>query len=166
RMLIDDESTWDEPDDPYFQHINDPLVADRILEEFGLDPESGHIINGHVPVKIGENPVKADGKVIVIDGGFCHAYHKKTGLSGFTLISNSRGLRLLAHQKIADVRTALRENQDIESVSETIELQAFRSTVGDTDEGAARREEIGDLYRLLTAYQKGEFPGQRFAERL
>lgn len=166
RMLIDDESTWDEPDDPYFQHINDPLVADRILEEFGLDPESGHIINGHVPVKIGENPVKADGKVIVIDGGFCHAYHKKTGLSGFTLISNSRGLRLLAHQKIADVRTALRENQDIESVSETIELQAFRSTVGDTDEGAARREEIADLYRLLTAYQKGEFPGQRFAERL
>ena len=89
---------------------------------------------------------------------------KKTGLSGFTLISNSRGLRLLAHQKIADVRTALRENQDIESVSETIELQAFRSTVGDTDEGAALREEIADLYRLLTAYQKGEFPGQRFAE--
>ena len=164
RMLIDDESTWDEPDDPYFQHINDPLAANRILEEFGLDPENGHIINGHVPVKIGENPVKAAGKVIVIDGGFCHAYHKKTGLSGFTLISNSRGLRLLAHQKIADVRTALRENQDIESVSETIELQAFRSTVGDTDEGAALREEIADLYRLLTAYQKGEFPGQRFAE--
>ena len=155
RMFIDDESTWDEPDDPYFQYINDPAVGARILEEFDLDPESGHIINGHVPVKKGENPVKAGGKVIVIDGGFCHAYHKKTGLSGFTLISNSRGLRLLAHQEIADVRTALRENRDIESVSETVELQSFRSTVGDTDEGAAIREEIADLRRLLAAYERG-----------
>ena len=155
RMFIDDESTWAEPDDPYFQYINDPAVGARILEEFDLDPESGHIINGHVPVKKGENPVKAGGKVIVIDGGFCHAYHKKTGLSGFTLISNSRGLRLLAHQEIADVRTALRENRDIESVSETVELQSFRSTVGDTDEGAAIREEIADLRRLLAAYERG-----------
>lgn len=156
RMFIDDESTWDEPDDPYFQYINDPAVGARILEEFDLDSESGHIINGHVPVKKGENPVKAGGKVIVIDGGFCHAYHKKTGLSGFTLISNSRGLRLLAHQEIADVRTALRENRDIESVSETVELQSFRSTVGDTDEGAAIREEIADLRRLLAAYARGD----------
>ena len=157
RMFIDDESTWEEPDDPYFQYINDPTVGARILEEFDLDPETGHIINGHVPVKKGENPVKAGGKVIVIDGGFCHAYHKKTGLSGFTLISNSRGLRLLAHQEIADVRTALRENRDIESVSETLELQSFRSTVGDTDEGMVLREELADLQLLLAAYQRGEF---------
>jgi len=82
RMFIDDESTWEEPDDPYFQYINDPTVGARILEEFDLDPETGHIINGHVPVKKGENPVKAGGKVIVIDGGFCHAYHKKPGSRG------------------------------------------------------------------------------------
>ena len=156
RMFLDDESTWEEPDDPYFRQINDPAVGARILEEFDLDAESGHIINGHVPVEKGENPVKAGGKVIVIDGGFCHAYHKKTGLSGFTLISNSRGLRLLAHQEIADVRTALRENRDIESVSETVELQSFRSTVGDTDEGAVLREELADLEVLLAAYQRGE----------
>lgn len=159
RMLVDDESTWEEPDDPYFQHIEDPAVSARILAEFDLDPERGHIINGHVPVKRGESPVKAGGRVIVIDGGFCHAYHKKTGLSGFTLISNSRGLRLLAHQKIADVRTALRENHDIESVSETVELQAYRSTIGDTDAGAAMREEIADLRRLLAAYQRSEAGG-------
>ncbi|MGP1471913.1 MAG: fructose-1,6-bisphosphatase [Schwartzia sp. (in: firmicutes)] len=165
RMFIDDKSTWDEPDDPYFQLIEDPTAGARILEEFGLDPESGHIINGHVPVKKGETPVKAGGKALVIDGGFCRAYHKKTGLSGFTLISNSRGLRLLAHQEIADIKTALRENRDIESVSETVELQAFRSTVGDTDEGAAIRAEIADLHALLAAYARGEVAPSEPSER-
>ena len=99
--------------------------------------------------------MKAHGKAIIIDGGFCKAYHKKTGISGFTLISNSRGLRLLAHQKIADVRAALRENQDIESVSETVELQTMRTTVGETDRGRAIQDEITDLYNLLLAYQNG-----------
>ncbi|MBQ7515469.1 MAG: fructose-1,6-bisphosphatase [Schwartzia sp.] len=156
RMLVDDESTWEEPDDAYFVCQNDPATSERLLSEFGLDPARGHIINGHVPVKKGQSPVKANGKAIVIDGGFCHAYHKKTGLSGFTLISNSRGLRLLAHQQIADVRTALKENRDIESVSETVELQSYNSTIGDTDEGAAMKAEIADLRRLLDAYQSGE----------
>ena len=154
-MFVDDESTWDEPDDPYFQFINDPDACERVLAEFGLDPSRGHIINGHVPVKKGESPVKSGGKAIVIDGGFCHAYHKKTGISGFTLISNSRGLRLLAHQHVADVRTALRENRDIESVSETVELQSYHLTVADTDEGAAMREEMEDLKALLLAYHNG-----------
>ena len=155
RMFVDDESTWDEPDDPYFQFINDPEACERVLSEFGLDASRGHIINGHVPVKKGESPVKSGGKAIVIDGGFCHAYHKKTGISGFTLISNSRGLRLLAHQHVADVRTALRENRDIESVSETVELQSYHLTVADTDEGAAMREEMEDLKALLMAYHNG-----------
>ena len=157
RILIADESTWQEPSDPYFKYLNDPVYCKLVLEEFGLDPERGHIVNGHVPVKVrkGETPVKAGGKCIIIDGGFCKAYHKKTGISGFTLISNSRGLRLLAHQKIADVREALRENQDIESVSETVELVSARTTVGDTDEGRAIQEEITDLYNLLLAYQNG-----------
>ena len=106
-------------------------------------------------MKKGESPIKADGRAIIIDGGFCRAYHTKTGISGYTLISNSRGLRLLQHQKIADVREALRENNDIESVSKTVELQAMRTTVGDTDEGRWIQDEITDLYKLLLAYQNG-----------
>lgn len=157
RSLIPDESTWKEPSDPYFRYINDPEACARVLQEFGLDPRKGHIINGHVPVKVkkGESPVKAGGKAIIIDGGFCKAYHKKTGISGYTLIYNSRGLRLLEHQHIADVREALRANHDIESVSETVELQAFHTTVGDTDEGRKMQDEITDLYNLLLAYQNG-----------
>ena len=106
-------------------------------------------------MKKGESPVKSGGKALVIDGGFCHAYHKKTGISGFTLISNSRGLRLLAHQHVADVRTALRENRDIESVSETVELQSYNLTIADTGEGEAIREEMDDLKALLRAYISG-----------
>lgn len=157
RALIADESTWKEPSDPYYHYINKEATCEMVLKEFGLDPKRGHIINGHVPVKVrkGESPVKANGKAIIIDGGFCKAYHKKTGISGYTLISNSRGLRLLAHQKIADVREALRANHDIESVSETVELQACRTTVGDTDEGRDIQAEITDLYKLLLAYQNG-----------
>ena len=157
RAYLDDESTWKEPSDAYYRFLDDPNVCERVLEEFGLDPEHGHIVNGHVPVKVkkGESPVKAKGKLIVIDGGFCQAYHKKTGISGFTLISNSRSLRLLAHQEVADVRAALKENKDIESVSETVELQTMSTTVGDTDKGKQIQEEIADLYDLLLAYQNG-----------
>ena len=162
RAFITDESTWKEPSDPYFKHINSEKTCAMVLKEFGLDPDKGHIINGHVPVKVkkGETPVKAGGKAIIIDGGFCKAYHSKTGISGYTLISNSRGLRLLQHQKIADVREALRENQDIESVSETVELQARRTTLGDTDEGKLIQDEITDLYNLLLAYQNGLIKAQ------
>ena len=157
RAYIPDESTWKEPSDPYFKYIDSEKTCAMVLKEFGLDPDKGHIINGHVPVKVkkGESPVKAGGRAIIIDGGFCKAYHSKTGISGYTLISNSRGLRLLQHQKIADVREALRENHDIESVSETVELQARRTTLGDTDEGKLIQDEITDLYNLLLAYQNG-----------
>lgn len=157
RALIPDEETWKEPSDPYYKYINNVETCEMVLKEFGLDPRRGHIINGHVPVKVkkGESPVKANGKAIIIDGGFCKAYHKKTGISGYTLISNSRGLRLLAHQKIADVREALRANNDIESVDETVELISYRTTVGDTDEGRRIQDEITDLYNLLLAYQNG-----------
>lgn len=157
RALLSDESTWQEPSDYYYKYINDEDTCAMILQEFGLDPKHGHIINGHVPVKVrkGESPLKAGGKAIIIDGGFCKAYHKKTGISGYTLIYNSRGLRLLQHQKIADVREALKGNHDIESVSETVELQSCRTTVGDTDEGRLIQDEITDLYNLLLAYQNG-----------
>ena len=157
RALLSDESTWQEPSDYYYKYINDEDTCAMILQEFGLDPKHGHIINGHVPVKVrkGESPLKAGGKAIIIDGGFCKAYHKKTGISGYTLIYNSRGLRLLQHQKIADVREALKGNHDIESVSETVELQSCRTTVGGTDEGRLIQDEITDLYNLLLAYQNG-----------
>lgn len=156
HALLEDESTWVEPADPYFTLLNRPEICERVLQAFGL-PKTGRIINGHVPVKVkkGETPLKAGGRAIVIDGGFCQAYHQKTGIAGFTLISNSRGLRLLAHQKVADVRAALRENQDIESVSETVEIAAHHTTVADTDEGKAMQEEITDLFHLLIAYQNG-----------
>ena len=110
-----------------------------------------------MPVKVtkGENPIKANGKALVIDGGFCRAYHKKTGISGYTLISNSRGLRLLEHQNVADVKEALKHNKDIESVSKSMELQTKSTTVADTDEGKVMQEEISDLYSLLLAYQNG-----------
>ena len=157
RALIADESTWKEPSDPYYRYIDTVDCCEHVLQEFGLDPKRGHIINGHVPVKVrkGESPVKAGGRAIIIDGGFCRAYHKKTGISGYTLISNSRGLRLLEHQRIADVREALKANHDIESVSETIELQSCHNTVGDTDQGRVIQDEITDLYNLLLAYQNG-----------
>ena len=157
RMMVEDKSTWKEPSDAYFKLINDAAVCEHVLEEFGLNPKRGHIINGHVPVKVkaGETPVKAGGKAIIIDGGFCRAYHNKTGISGYTLIYNSRGLRLLEHEKIADVRLALKENGDIESVSSMVELQAMHTTVGDTDYGREMKEKITDLYNLLLAYQNG-----------
>ena len=157
RTFIDDESTWIESSDPYFKLIDKEEICVKILQEFDLDAYKGHIINGHVPVQVrkGENPVKGNGKALVIDGGFNKTYHKKTGISGYTLVSNSRGLRLLQHQKIADVRLALKENRDIESVSNTVDLQNYRTTIGDTDQGQKIKEELTDLQSLLTAYQNG-----------
>ena len=157
RAFTDDKEIWREPADPYYMLIDDPKICDAILEEFGLDAEHGHIINGHVPVRVrqGETPIKAGGKALVIDGGFSTPYHEKTGISGYTLVSNSRGLRLLRHQKIADVKIALAENKDIESTAETIEILSRRTTIGDTDHGQGIREEIIGLHKLLEAYQNG-----------
>ena len=156
-MFIDDTSTHKEPNDPYFQLIDDVDVCEDVLREFGLDPKEGHIINGHVPVKVkkGETPLRGGGKALVIDGGFCRAYHQKTGISGYTLISNSRSMRLLAHNNVADVRIALKENKDIESVSETIEIQSKTTEMKDTDKGHIMQAEINDLYNLLNAYRNG-----------
>ena len=162
RSFISDESTWKEPSDPYFRLIKEEEICEKILAEFGLDPKHGHIINGHVPVKVkkGESPLRANGRAIIIDGGFATPYHSKTGISGYTLIYNSRGLRLLQHQTVANVREALRENCDIESVSQTVELQARSCLVRDTDRGAAIMDEIADLHALLRAYQTGHIKPQ------
>ncbi len=142
--------------------MNDEAVCEKILEEFGLDPKRGHIINGHVPVKVqkGESPLRGSGRALIIDGGFAAPFRAKTGISGYTLIYNSRGLRLLQHQRVASVRDALRENRDIESVSQTVELQARHSLVRDTDRGAAIESKIADLHALLRAYQTGHIKPQ------
>lgn len=157
RYFTAEKETHEEKKGSYFVLRDNEEVCDNILKAFGITGKNRHIINGHVPVKVrkGESPVKAGGRAIIIDGGFCRAYHKKTGISGYTLISNSRGLRLLEHQRIADVREALKANHDIESVSETIELQSCHNTVGDTDQGRVIQDEITDLYNLLLAYQNG-----------
>lgn len=156
RAFIDDKEIQREPADPYYNLIDDEKICDKILAEFALN-SSGHIINGHVPVRVrkGETPVKAGGKALVIDGGFSTPYHEKTGISGYTLVSNSRGLRLLRHQKIADVKLALAENKDIESTVETVEILSKRMTIGDTDHGQGIRQEIIGLNKLLLAYQSG-----------
>ena len=156
RAFIDDKELQREPADPYYTLIDDEKICDKILAEFGLN-SSGHIVNGHVPVRVrkGESPIKAGGKALVIDGGFSTPYHEKTGISGYTLVSNSRGLRLLRHQKIADVKTALAENKDIESTAETVEILSKRTTIGDTDHGEGIRQEIVGLHKLLLAYQSG-----------
>lgn len=162
RMFIEDTDTWIEPSDAYYKYCNDEKICDMILEEFSLKTKRGHIINGHVPVKVkeGENPVKANGKLIIIDGGFCKAYHKKTGIAGYTLISNSRGLRLLEHQSCANIKESLKANQDIESVSCTLELQNYHSSTADTDLGEEIQCQINDIYHLMLAYQNGLVPEQ------
>lgn len=158
RSFLKDEETWKEPSDLYYNLIDEEDICNKILAEFELDTARGHIINGHVPVRVkkGESPVKANGKAFVIDGGFSRPYHKKTGISGYTLISNSHGMRLLRHEKIADVRTALKENKDIESDSEIVEIHTERMTIGDTDHGREIKDEISGLHKLLQAYQSGK----------
>lgn len=162
RMFIENTDTWIEPSDAYYKYCNDEKICDMILEEFSLKTKRGHIINGHVPVKVkeGESPVKANGKLIIIDGGFCKAYHKKTGIAGYTLISNSRGLRLLEHQSCTNIKESLKANQDIESVSCTLELQNYHSSTADTDLGEEIQCQINDIYHLMLAYQNGLVPEQ------
>jgi fructose-1,6-bisphosphatase-3 len=129
------------------------------LAEFGLTGKSAHIVNGHTPVHEvdGDTPVRANGKLLVIDGGFCSAYHKTTGIAGYTLIADPRGLRLKAHRPFAGVRAALTSNFDIASAhEEVIEDKSARPVrVSDIDDGDAIRAHIEDLSRLLVAYRSG-----------
>ena len=128
-----------------------------MLKEFGLDPAEGHIINGHVPVhqSDGESPVKCNGKVIVIDGGFSKAYRKVTGIAGYTLIYNSYGLILSAHQPFTSAEAAVSEETDIVSNQVSVRYTSTRRLVGDTDNGKALRERIDELIHLLDAYRRG-----------
>ncbi len=157
RTFVVDESTYNEPKNPYYRYYQQEKYCLKILHEFGLDGSMAHIINGHTPIKVskGESPLKANNRLIVIDGGFCQAYQKTTGIAGYTLIYNSHGMRLKAHQPFESIAKVLSENKDIESSSNFFETEAERVMVKDTDNGKEIKETIYDLELLLTAYRQG-----------
>lgn len=158
RCFLADSETHVEKKNPYYFLIENEKVIDGILREFGLDPEKAHIVNGHVPVKRkdGESPIKCGGKVMVIDGGFSKAYQKETGIAGYTLIYNSYGLRLVAHEPFESTEAAIAKENDIHSETTVVQRVYDRYLVGDTDAGRELREQIADLERLLAAYRNGE----------
>ena len=156
REYVDEESLWTEESNPYYSKYYDECFCCQILHEFGLYDDDSHIINGHTPVHAieGENPVRANGRLFVIDGGFCRSMNKATGIAGYTLIFNSHGLRLKAHTPFTSVEDALMNNTDIESSSEIIEKDLQRMFVKDTDIGKHLLEEISDLRKLLENYRR------------
>ncbi|MDR1018264.1 MAG: fructose-1,6-bisphosphatase [Lachnospiraceae bacterium] len=158
RYFIAEKETHKERKNPYYQLLEDSEVVDRIIKEFGLDPENAHIINGHVPVKAkkGENPIKCEGKVIVIDGGFSRAYQKETGIAGYTLTYNSYGLILAAHEPFESTESAIEKGTDIHSDRVVVKRVTKRKLVGDTDIGCELKKRIEDLKTLLNCYRNGE----------
>ncbi len=158
RYFLSEKETHVEKKNPYYSLIENEKVIDGILREFGLDPATAHIVNGHVPVKRkdGESPIKCGGKVMVIDGGFSRAYQKETGIAGYTLIYNSYGLRIVAHEPFESTEDAVRKENDIHSETVVVQRLYDRVLVGDTDVGRELREQVKDLERLLAAYRNGE----------
>ncbi len=163
RTYLLDEGTWEEPKNPYYKFYEQEKTCNMILREFGLYSGLSHIVNGHTPVLTGEGelPIRAGGKLLVIDGGFCSDYHKKTGIAGYTLIYNSHGLRIMAHQPFETIQKAMKDNLDIESESQLIETEKARVMVKDTDIGREIYEHISDLELLLRGYRSGEIKERR-----
>ena len=141
----------------YYTLRNEEKVCDMLLDEFGVVGKHRHIINGHVPVKTiqGENPIKANGKMMVIDGGFSRAYHSETGIAGYTLVYHSRGFQLVQHEPFTSMQKAIEEGQDIKSSTQIVELSSQRMMVKDTDKGRELVTQINDLKKLLLAYRMG-----------
>ena len=158
RYFLAEKETHKEKKNPYYNLLENEKVINMILKEFGLTEESAHIINGHVPVKVitGESPIKCNGKVLVIDGGFSRAYQKQTGIAGYTLIYNSYGLILAAHEPFESTEAAIEKESDIHSDSVVVKRVLERKLVGDTDIGQELKEQIEDLKMLLQAYRSGE----------
>lgn len=157
RYFIDDKKTHKEIKDPYYKHRDSEELCNRIFEEFNLDVEKSHIINGHIPVKTknGESPVMANGKLLVIDGGFCKAYQPQTGIAGYTLIYNSYGFLLSSHEPFESTKKAIEEERDILSSTVILENSVRRKRVINTDIGTELEERIKNLKKLLVAYRKG-----------
>lgn len=157
RYFLDDKQLQQEKKDYYYQLIENEEVVDHILEEFGLDPKSSHIINGHMPVELkkGESPIRCNGRVMIIDGGFSKAYQSKTGIAGYTLIFNSRGLTLVSHEPFTSMEDVVKRGVDIHSSTQVVHRSANRVSVAKTDTGKNIKEKIHDLEELLKAYRTG-----------
>ncbi len=157
RSFISDQSSWDEPKDPYYEYIKSRPTAEMILREFGISARCSHIVNGHVPIKIvkGESPIKAGGKLLIIDGGISKAYQKVTGISGYTLISNSYQLLISEHQPFKGVDEVIKNNDDMHSKNILVEEYPQRLTIKDTDIGEVILKKINDLEMLMQAFHTG-----------
>ncbi len=145
RMLIAEKETHTEPRNAYYKVWESPALAEKILNEFCLGGARSHIINGHIPVKRGENPIKSGGKLIVIDGGFCSAYHDKTGIAGYTLIYNSEGMKISAHKPFIGKAAAIRDNLDIHSETDVFETSKKRIKISETDDGRIIMDKIAEI---------------------
>ena len=157
RYFLSDRDTWKEEKGNYFRLRDEREVMEHIMDAFGISDEPRHIINGHVPVHAaeGENPIKADGRLMVIDGGFSQAYHKTTGIAGYTLVYHSRGFELVQHEPFLSVTDAIRRGTDIKSTRQIVEMANHRMLVADTDKGRDLSRQIRDLQHLLYAYRHG-----------
>ena len=157
RYFVADKKTHVEPKNPYYRLLEKEEIVNRILAEFGLHGEECHIINGHIPVesKKGESPIKCNGKLLIIDGGFSKAYQGKAGIAGYTLIYNSYGLVIAAHEPFESVEKAVQEGRDVHSHRLLVEHVVKRKTVADTDVGRSIQENIRELEKLLQAYREG-----------
>lgn len=157
RYFIEDKETHAEHKGNYFKLRDDEKICEQIMDAFGVTGPNRHIINGHVPVKVGagENPIKAGGKLMVIDGGFAQAYHKQTGIAGYTLVYHSRGFQLVQHEPFTSTEDAILRGTDIKSTTQIVEMSAHRMLVADTDKGVELRKQIDDLMELLYAYRHG-----------
>lgn len=157
RYFIESPETHKEIKGNYYTLRDNPRVCDMILEEFNVTGPHRHIINGHVPVRAasGESPIKADGKLMVIDGGFAKAYHDTTGIAGYTLVFHSRGFELVQHEPFTSAENAILNGTDIVSTNQIVEMSAHRMRVSDTDKGAVLQSQINELMELLYAYRRG-----------
>lgn len=157
RYFIADKATHVENKGWYYTLRDKAEVCDRIMDEFEVYGPHRHIINGHVPVRVGngETPIKADGRLMVIDGGFARAYHNTTGIAGYTLVYHSRGFQLVQHEPFSSTEEAVINGTDIRSTTQIVELTGDRAMVSDTDIGQKLRTQIADLEKLLVAYRRG-----------
>ena len=157
RYFLKDKTTYKEEKGYYFRLRDNEAICDSILDAFGVTGDNRHIINGHVPVHAsnGENPIKARGKLMVIDGGFSEAYHNETGIAGYTLVYHSRGFQLVQHEPFTSAADAIKRGTDIKSTTQIVEMSAHRMLVADTDCGNELKAQIVDLKKLLYAYRHG-----------
>ena len=161
RYFLTDKETHKEVKGFYYTLRDREDICDMIMDEFGVEGEHRHIINGHVPVKAvkGEKPIKANGKLMVIDGGFSKAYQPETGIAGYTLVYHSRGFQLVQHEPFTSTQKAIEEGLDIKSTTQIVEMSSKRMMVKDTDKGRELSIQINDLKKLLVA--TGLVPSKR-----